>query len=117
MDLKPSECDIKFLNEEEKMEKCCNIMFDFSKTATIANFRMIHLLRYNSSNIRSAAQLNNTHNKIPSSQLHGLRQYLKKFKFIYKKYYLVAYPNNLAQVANKTLNKLAIKSLFLLQGT
>tara|TARA_B100000475_G_scaffold200870_1_gene186437 strand:+ start:170 stop:577 length:408 start_codon:yes stop_codon:yes gene_type:complete len=40
-----------------------------------------------------------------------LRQYLRKFSFYYKCYYGRHYPNNLANISNKKINMLGLKSL------
>ena len=45
-----------------------------------------------------------------------LRQYLRKFSFFYRYYYIKKYPNDLSKLSNKKTNMLAIKSLFLLQS-
>jgi len=113
-DLKPNETDTNFLNEEEKMEKFCKNLIKFSLDDRIFNFRTTHLLRNTSINLRTVWQTDKSKNKIPPYQLHRLRQYLKKFKFLYKKYCLTTYPNNLIHLSNRKLNKLAIKILFIL---
>ena len=43
-----------------------------------------------------------------------LKQYLRKFNFFYKYYYINNYPNELSMASIKKINMLAIKSLFLL---
>ena len=50
------------------------------------------------------------------SEKEILRQYLKKFAFYYKFFYLKAYPNNLARISLKNMNMLAVQSLFILNG-
>jgi hypothetical protein len=45
-----------------------------------------------------------------------LRQYLRKFRFFYLYYYLKVYPNDLSTLSIKKINKLAIRSLFLLHS-
>ena len=44
------------------------------------------------------------------------RQYLRKFAFFYRYYYLNNYPNDFSELSAKKINVLAVKSLFLIYG-
>ena len=45
------------------------------------------------------------------------QQYLRKFDFFYRYYYISTYPNDLSLLSTKQSNMLAIRSLFLLYGS
>jgi hypothetical protein len=44
------------------------------------------------------------------------RQYLRKFNFFYRSYYLNKYPNKVSTLSSKQINMLAIRSLFVIHG-
>lgn len=45
-----------------------------------------------------------------------LKQYLRKFNFFYRYYYIKNYPNDLSTLSIKKMNMLAIKSLFFIHS-
>lgn len=45
-----------------------------------------------------------------------LTQYLRKFNFFYRYFYLKIYPNDLLSLSTKKINMLAIRSLFIIRG-
>ena len=45
-----------------------------------------------------------------------LKQYLRKFNFFYRYYYIKSYPNDLSTLSIKKMNMLAIKSLFFIHS-
>lgn len=57
------------------------------------------------------AEKDNNESIVPYEQL---KQYLRKFSFFYRYYYLKAYPNDLSTISTKKINRLAIKALFYL---
>lgn len=54
--------------------------------------------------------------KVKSSGNDVLKQYLRKFSFLYRYYYINIYPNHQRRLSAKKTNLLAIKSLFLIQS-
>jgi hypothetical protein len=54
--------------------------------------------------------------KIVGVKNERLKQYLRKFNFFYRYYYLSVYPNDLSATSLKKTNTLAIKSLFLIHS-
>lgn len=79
------------------------------KTVQILASYLIQYLRNSTSTIKS----NRKKNRMGELRF---QQYLRRFSFFYKYYYLQYYPNNLNQLSQKKTNMLAIQSLFILQS-
>ena len=66
--------------------------------------------------LNSISRTSNLNQENRSVKNERLRQYLRKFSFLYRYFYLKVYPNNLSTLSIKKVNMLAIKSIFLLHG-
>lgn len=55
-------------------------------------------------------------NQISQGENYKLKQYLRKFSFLYKKLVLTNYPNDLSTIKQQKVNMLAIKNLYILDS-